>query len=109
MGSERTRTEGLFGPHSVTWRIHADPSGLLGGVRSLLLQALHPVAMAGMAAHSDYRVNPWGRLIRTIEYVGITTYGTADDANSAAARVREVHRRLGLDAQDRRHQRPAAD
>jgi uncharacterized protein (DUF2236 family) len=90
---------GLFGPDSVTWQVVADPVLVLGGVRSLLLQALHPVAMAGVADHSGFREDPWGRLLRTAEYVGATTYGTTLEAQRAAARVRGVHRRVrGVEA-----------
>ena len=53
---------GLFGPQSVTWRVHADPLLVLGGLRALLLQAAHPLAMAGVMAHSEFREDPWGRL-----------------------------------------------
>jgi uncharacterized protein (DUF2236 family) len=86
---------GLYGPDSVTWRVHADPTMVLGGLRALLLQALHPLAMSGVAQHSDFRSDPWGRLFRTAEYVGVTTYGTTDEANRAGARVRGIHRKLG--------------
>jgi uncharacterized protein (DUF2236 family) len=85
---------GLFGPGSVTWRVHADPSMALAGLRALLLQALHPVALAGVLQHSDFRSDPWGRLVRTAEYVGVVTYGTTREAQRAAARVRGLHRRL---------------
>ena len=67
---------GLFGPESVTWRVHGHPSTLIGGMRALLVQALHPLAMAGVAEHSDYRTDPWGRLRRTSEFVMVATYGT---------------------------------
>jgi uncharacterized protein (DUF2236 family) len=82
---------GLFGPDSLTWRIHHDPSMVLGGLRALILQALHPLAMAGVAQFSNYRDDPWGRLQRTAEYVATVTYGTTDEARRAAARVRRVH------------------
>jgi uncharacterized protein (DUF2236 family) len=85
---------GLFGPDSVTWRVHADPSMALAGLRALLLQAVHPLAMAGVAQHSDFRGDPWGRLFRTADYVAVTTYGTSAEAHRAAARVRGIHRRL---------------
>jgi len=91
---ENTELAGIFGPDSVTWRVHSDPVLVLGGMRALLLQALHPRAMAGVATHSGFRSDPWGRLRRTAEYVGVTTFGTAADAARAAARVRGVHRRL---------------
>jgi uncharacterized protein (DUF2236 family) len=85
---------GLFGPQSVTWRLHADPVLAIGGLRALFLQALHPIAMAGVSAHSVFDSDPWGRLTRTAEYVGVTTYGTTEEAGRAAARVRAVHRRF---------------
>ncbi len=83
---------GMFGPQSVTWRVHADPLLGLGGLRALLLQAVHPVAMAGVAEHSEFRDDPWGRLVRTARYIGTVTYGTTYDARRAAARVRGLHR-----------------
>ncbi|MDQ2710348.1 MAG: DUF2236 domain-containing protein, partial [Actinomycetota bacterium] len=83
---------GLFGPDSVTWRVQGDPSMLLAGLRALMLQTLHPLAMAGVAQHSDFRGDPWGRLFRTAEYVAVTTYGTTREAERAGARVRGVHR-----------------
>lgn len=85
---------GLFGPDSVSWRIHGDPSMALAGFRALFLQALHPLAMAGVAGHSDFRADPWGRLLRTAEYVGVVTFGTAAEAERAGARVRGIHRRV---------------
>ncbi|MGB8652079.1 MAG: oxygenase MpaB family protein [Mycobacteriales bacterium] len=88
------RDPGLFGPDSITWRVHADPSMALAGLRALLLQAVHPLAMAGVSQHSDFRSDPWGRLFRTAEYVGVTTYGTSAEAERAAARVRGIHRKL---------------
>lgn len=85
---------GLYGPDSVTWRVHADPSMALASLRALLLQAVHPLAMSGVAQHSDFREDPWGRLFRTAEYVGVTTYGTTEQARRAGAKVRGIHRRL---------------
>lgn len=93
---------GLFGPDSVTWRIHADPIMPLAGVRALLFQALHPLAMAGVAQFSDYRSDPWGRLLRTAEFVARTTYGTSEEAEGLGATVREVHSRLaGVEPESR--------
>lgn len=87
---------GFFGPGSVTWRVHADPSFSVGGLRALLLQALHPVAMDGVARFSGaFRDDPWPRLIRTAAYVDTVTFGTRTDAVRAVARVRGIHRRLG--------------
>lgn len=89
---------GLFGPGSVTWRIHADPCMLVGGLRALMIQALNPRAMAAVADHSDFRSDPWGRLRRTAEYVTATTFGDTATAELAGARVRAIHDRIsGLD------------
>lgn len=85
---------GLFGPGSVAWRVHADPAMFVAGLRALLLQTMHPLAMAGVAEHSDYRRDPLGRLQRTAGFLGVTTYGTTDEANAAIARVRQVHARV---------------
>ncbi|SER62574.1 oxygenase MpaB family protein [Actinokineospora terrae] len=85
---------GLFGPDSVTWQLHADPAMWLGGVRSLYLQALHPRAVAAIVQNSDFRTDPLGRLKRTADFVGVTTYGTVQEAHAASARVRAVHRAL---------------
>src|SRR5438552_798537 len=85
---------GLLGPDSVTWRLHADPSMLIGGMRALLIQALHPLAMAGVEQHSDYRANPRGRLQRTVDYVLTTTYGTREEADAAGRVVQAVHKRV---------------
>ncbi|MGY1731819.1 oxygenase MpaB family protein [Geodermatophilus sp. SYSU D01045] len=86
---------GFFGPDSVTWRVHADPVYSVGGLRALLLQALHPVAMDGVARNSVFRANPWQRLVRTAEYVDTLTFGTRREAVRAVRRVRGLHRRLG--------------
>jgi uncharacterized protein (DUF2236 family) len=85
---------GLFGPSSVAWRRHGDPIMWIAGVRALYLQALHPQAMFGVAQNSDYRDDPWGRLMRTSGYVATTIYGTRAEARDAGARVRGIHRRL---------------
>jgi uncharacterized protein (DUF2236 family) len=87
---------GFFGPDSVTWRIHSDPTFSVGGLRALLLQALHPVAMDGVARFSgSFRDEPWPRLIRTATYVDTLTFGTRTEAVRAVAQVRGIHRRLG--------------
>ncbi|MEU5549439.1 MULTISPECIES: oxygenase MpaB family protein [unclassified Micromonospora] len=85
---------GLFGPDSVTWKLHAEPILLLAGLRSLYLQALHPRAMAGVAQNSNYRRDAWGRLIRTANYVGTTVYGTTAEAEEAGLRLRRLHARM---------------
>ena len=91
---------GLYGPDSVTWRVHSDPSMALAGLRALFLQAVHPMAMSGVAQHSDFQDDPWGRLFRTADYVGVTTFGTTEQAHRAGARVRGIHRKLaGIEPQ----------
>lgn len=85
---------GLFGPDSVTWRVHREPILLLAGLRSLFLQSLHPLALAGVAQNSTYRRDPWGRLVRTSMYLGTTLYGTTADAEAAGRRIRKLHARL---------------
>lgn len=83
-------------------RVHADASMFVGGLRALLLQSLHPLAMAGVAEHSDYRGDPWGRLQRTSTFLAVTTFGTAADAQRAVDRVRGIHRRVHGTAPDGR-------
>jgi uncharacterized protein (DUF2236 family) len=82
-------------PDGVARMVHADlPSMLIGGMSALLLQTLHPLAMAGVAEHSNYQADPLGRLRRTARFVGTTTFGTAQEARLAVAEVRRVHRRV---------------
>ncbi|GAB1694584.1 oxygenase MpaB family protein [Krasilnikovia sp. M28-CT-15] len=85
---------GLFGPGSVTWKLHQEPILFLGGLRSLYLQALHPRAVAGVVQNSDYRSDPWGRLTRTSEFVGTVIYGSTAEVAAAGRRVRRIHARL---------------
>jgi uncharacterized protein (DUF2236 family) len=86
---------GFFGPDSVTWRIHTDPSYAIGGLRALILQALHPVAMDGVARNSaGFRDDWWMRMTRTGQYVETLTFGTRTEARRMAARVRGYHRKL---------------
>src|SRR3978361_882106 len=82
--------------------VHADASMSVGGLRALLLQSLHPLAMAGVAEHSDYRGDPWGRLPRPSTFLAVTTFGTADDAQRAVDRVRGIHQRVRGTAPDGR-------
>lgn len=72
-------------------RVHADASMFVGGLRALLLQSLHPLAMAGVAEHSDYKGDPWGRLQRTSTFLATTTFGCAEDAQRAVDQVRRIH------------------
>lgn len=88
---------GLFAPTTITWKIHSDPAMLVGGVRALFQQALHPEAMAGVAEHSNFREDAWGRLQRTSDYVSTLTFGTPAEAYALAERVRKIHSHLGLD------------
>jgi uncharacterized protein (DUF2236 family) len=88
----------LFGPDSVTWRVHRSPVLLCGGMRALITQSFHPHAMAGVDQHSDYLVRPLERLKRTAEYVSTIVFGNSVSAENAAERVRRVHRRVrGVD------------
>jgi uncharacterized protein (DUF2236 family) len=92
-----TPDPGLFGPDSVSWRIHHDPASILGGIRALAFQSLHPEVMLGFAAVTDAREDAWGRLSRTGRYVNAITYGTCEEADAAASRVRRIHGALALD------------
>ena len=85
------RDAGLFGPDSVTWRVHSNLSMLVGGIRALIVQTLDPLAMAGVADHSLYRSDPLGRLRRTAAFIATTTFGTTAEAEAAVARVRAIH------------------
>ena len=88
---------GLFSPETVTWKIHSDPAMAVGGIRALLQQALHPVAMDGVAKNSNFREDAWGRLQRTGDYVSTITFGESAKAHALSARVRKIHTSLGLD------------
>jgi len=87
---------GYFGPHSVTWRIHGEPVSMVGGLRALLLQALHPGAMTLLYASSNFQDDPWARLQRTVGYVATVSFAPRASADRAAARVRAVHDELGV-------------
>jgi uncharacterized protein (DUF2236 family) len=92
-----------FSPDGMARLVHSDlPSMLIGGISALLLQTLHPLAMAGVADHSNYQDDPLGRLRRTAEFVGITTFGTVPEAEKAIAQVLRVHRRVKGTAPDGR-------
>jgi uncharacterized protein (DUF2236 family) len=87
---------GLFGPHSVTWRVHLEPVLWVGGFRALLLQSLHPRVMRGTFQNSalfDPR-KAWPRFQRTVEFVGVRTFGATADVEAAGARVRRLHAAL---------------
>jgi uncharacterized protein (DUF2236 family) len=87
--------EAYLPPGGMARRVHADlPVMLIGGVTALLLQTLHPLAMAGVAEHSSYQEDPLGRLRRTAAFVGTTTFGTVEQAEAAIVQVQRVHRRV---------------
>jgi uncharacterized protein (DUF2236 family) len=91
--------DGFFGPGSVTWRVSSDLASPVAGLRSLLLQALHPLAMAGVDQHSDWRNDPVGRLAATSRYLATISFGERAAAEQAAARVRRIHDHVrGVDA-----------
>jgi uncharacterized protein (DUF2236 family) len=85
---------GLFGPDSLTWRVNREGVLLLGGGRALLLQVAHPLVAAGVAEHSNYREDPFGRLYRTLDTVTTIVFGTTPEAKAAAARLHRVHTRV---------------
>jgi uncharacterized protein (DUF2236 family) len=92
--------DGLFGPKSLVWRVHRDRSFGMAGMRSLMVQALHPLAMAGVSQHSNWRHDPFGRLAATSSYVLTTTYGDTASALAAAAWVRKIHTHVqGIDTE----------
>ncbi len=93
---------GLFGPGSVTWRVHANPAMVLGGLSAVMLQTLHPLAMAGVADHSAWREAPLSRLSRTSSFVVATTYGSTPVAESMIEVVKAVHARVVGTAPDGR-------
>ncbi len=94
--------ERWFSPQDPMWRVHADASMFVGGLRALLLQSLHPLAMAGVAGHSGYRSDPWGRLQRTSTFLATTTFGTVEAAEEAVSMVRGIHERVRGKAADGR-------
>src|SRR5437764_10898097 len=91
---EGAEHDGLLGPDSVAWRVLDHPAALIGGLRALIVQSLHPLAMAGVAQHSDYRRRPLERLRRTAYYVGATAMGDSATALAAAQRVKRVHAKV---------------
>ncbi|MDR6175531.1 uncharacterized protein (DUF2236 family) [Nocardioides zeae] len=83
-----------FGLDDPIARVHGDASMFVGGIRALMLQALHPAAMAGVAEHSDYRTDMWGRLNRTATFIAATTFATDAHADASIAAVRRIHERV---------------
>jgi uncharacterized protein (DUF2236 family) len=94
---------GLFGPDAVCWRVHADfTSMMVGGISALLLQALHPLALAGVWDHSTFRTDILGRLRRTATFISGTTFGSRADALALIERVKTIHARVTGTAPDGR-------
>jgi uncharacterized protein (DUF2236 family) len=93
---------GWFGPGSAAWEVNGSLATLVGGPRALLLQACHPLALAGVEQHSTYRTDPLGRLQRTNLYVTTSTFGSSAQAEQTAAMVRSVHERVAGTAPDGR-------
>lgn len=89
-----TSEPGWYDEDAPIRRVHSDASMFIGGLRALLFQSLHPRAMAGVAQHSDYRSDPWGRLQRTADFLAATTFGPATEAERAVRTVHRVHRRV---------------
>lgn len=86
---------GLFGPESIAWKVHADfISMMIGGISSLILQALHPQALAGVWDHSSFRKDLKGRLGRTAFFIAATTYGSTEMANSVIEKVNHIHTKI---------------
>ncbi|MDN3352718.1 oxygenase MpaB family protein [Actinomadura sp. DC4] len=83
-------------PQSVTWQVHIDRSMWIGGVRGLMLQALHPIAMRGVWQNSTFQEDPIGRLQRTADFVGVVTWGTAEEADRIGRKVRGIHKALRI-------------
>ena len=79
-------------PGDAICAVHGDASMFAAGLTALLLQSLHPLAMAGVADHSDYRGDPWGRLQRTSQFIATTTFGTVPDATQLIRTINGVHR-----------------
>lgn len=94
---------GLFGPDSVTWRVHGDFPGMMaGGIGALMLQTLHPAALAGVWDHSNFRDDLLGRLRRTTAFVAGTSYAPTSEAERLIARVRAIHERVRGTTEDGR-------
>ncbi|GLK86862.1 oxygenase MpaB family protein [Ancylobacter defluvii] len=96
---------GLFGPESVAWKVHADfVPMIVGGVSALMTQMLHPLAIAGVWDHSNFRADVMGRLARTAQFVAGTTYAARPTAEALVGRVRQRHMSVaGKDASGREY------
>lgn len=94
---------GLFGPDTVTWRINREAVLLAGGGRALILQVSHPSVAAGVAQHSSYDTDPWGRLYRTLDLTTKITFGDAETSERASRVLRGAHHRVQGERADGRH------
>ena len=94
LGAEGPADDSWFGPESVAWVVMSDFSTMIGGVESLLVQTLHPPTMSGVAQHSSYKEDPFGRLHRTADFIGTTTFRSAAEAEQMIAVIRKVHSRV---------------
>ena len=93
-----TSDSGYFGPESVSWQVHREVTVLFGGARALLMQAAHPLVVAGANQTGMYERNPWKRLQRTLILTYTLTFGTKAEAHAAADKINEVHTRInGID------------
>lgn len=93
---------GWFGPDSAVWQVHGSVSTFLGGIRSLLLQSLHPLALAGVDGHSSYRDDPFGRLHRTGAFIAATTFGSESLAQQTVDAISRLHQQVSGVAPDGR-------
>ena len=90
--------QGFFGPATVSWKVHRETTVLFGGARALLMQAAHPLVIAGARETGFYERNPWKRLERTLQLTYTITFGTRREADEAAERINTVHRSVhGVD------------
>jgi uncharacterized protein (DUF2236 family) len=88
------RDLGYFGPDSVSWQVHREVTVLFGGARAVLMQAAHPLVIAGARATGFYERDPWKRLQRTLVLTYTITFGTKAEARAAADRINDVHARI---------------
>ena len=88
---ESGQTRGLYLPHDAPWVVHGDVATLIGGIRALLMQALHPGSLTGVEQHSRYEHDPLGRLAGTTRWLTIATFGSAEALETESARVNRMH------------------
>jgi len=103
---------GLFAPTDAPWVVHGDLATLIGGIRALLVQALHPGSLAGVSQHSRYEQDPLGRLAGTTKWLTITTFGSCSAIEVEASRVNRMHERVQgeyIDGDGHAHAYRAAD